>query len=58
MEESWTFFKSKVKQAVSASTPFVKILREKKAKLPLKTQAVALIKSKKEAWKKTQRQQI
>ena len=53
MEESWTIFISKVKQAVSASTPFVKILRGMKAKLPLKTQAVALIKSKKEAWKKS-----
>ena len=52
MEESWTIFISKVKQAVSASTPFVKILRGKKANLPLKTQAVALIKSKKEAWTK------
>ena len=49
MEENWTIFKSKVKQAVSASTP---IERTKKAKLPLKTQAVALIKLKKEAWKK------
>ena len=51
MEESWTIFKSKVKHAVSASTPIEKILRGKKAKLPLKTQAVALIKSKIEAWK-------
>ena len=51
MEESWTIFISKVKQAVSASTPFMKILRGKKANLPLKTQAFALIKSKKEAWK-------
>ena len=47
MEESWTLFKSKVKQAVSASIPFVKVWRGKKAKLPLKTQAVALIKTKK-----------
>ena len=30
MEDSWTIFKSKVKQAVSASTPFVKILEGKK----------------------------
>ena len=30
MEDSWTVFKSKVKQAVSASTPFVKILEGKK----------------------------
>ena len=55
MEESWTVFKSKVKQAISASTPFVKIIRGKEAKLPLKIQVVALIKSvrsQKEAWKK------
>ena len=52
MKESWTIFESKVKHAVCASTPFVKVLRGKKAKLPLKTQAVAVIKSKKESWKK------
>ena len=58
MEEGWTLFKFKVKQAVSASNPFVRILRGKKTKIPLKTQAIALIKSKKEAWKENQRQQI
>ena len=58
MEESWTILKSKVKQAVSASTPVCENLKRQESKITIEDTSGRSYQIKERSMEKIQRQQI